>query len=72
MSEQRINYMQQLDSWSDANVVAPLVTVPDEGEELTEEAVEHVKKAIRTKVLESFRNGQAAGPTKPHSFKPRG
>ena len=36
-----------------------------------EESVERIKKAIRTKVLESYRNGQAAGPTKVARKGPR-
>ena len=59
--------MQRLDEWIDANVVRPL-TEADRYEPVgsaTSElmlAVEGVKKAIRAKVLESYRNGQQAGP----------
>ena len=49
--------MQQLDSWTDEVVIAPLL---DNGPEV----IEDVHKAIRAKVLESYRNGQAAGPAK--------
>ena len=63
MSEQKQSsfFMQELDRWSDANVVSPLYA----GEASADEwmaAVERVKKAIRAKVLESYRNGQVAGP----------
>ncbi len=53
--------MAELNQWIDVNVVAPLVTESEEGEELTEETVEQVKKAIRTKVLESYKNGVKVG-----------
>ena len=54
--------MQELDHWSEANIVAPLVDRDSDPSEDFEEVIERVKKAIRTKVLESYRNGQAAGP----------
>ena len=62
--------MQELDLWSEANIIGPLFNT-DPNQEDWEPAVEQVKKAIRTKVLESYRNGQAAGPTKPRGFPPR-
>jgi hypothetical protein len=64
MSEQQEktkSFMQALDLWSEVNVIGPLFaneTNPDEWEG----SVERVKKAIRAKVLESYRNGQVAGP----------
>ena len=64
MSEQqKPNYMAALDQWIDANVISPLVYSggDGEGQELTEETVEQVKKAIREKVLESYKNGLKAG-----------
>jgi hypothetical protein len=66
MSEQKVNYMAQLDAWSDVNVIAPLVYEGDTGEkpELTQETIEQVKKAIREKNLESFKNGLKA-PRRP-------
>ena len=74
MSEQRLNYMQELDLWTETNVINPLHESITEGDGADcDEAVEQIKKAIRTKVLESYRNGQAAGPAKPRSaFRPRG
>jgi hypothetical protein len=59
MSEQEKarNFMQELDLWSEANIIGPLFaseTNPDEWES----SVERVKKAIRTKVLESYRQRQ--------------
>lgn len=64
MSEQekpKSSYMQELDRWSESNVIGPLVT-SEAGEDDWEESVERVKKSIRAKVLESYRNGQVAGP----------
>ena len=61
MSEQKVSFMQELDMWTNSNVISPLFaseTSPDDWED----AVERVKKAIRAKVLESYRNGQVAGP----------
>jgi hypothetical protein len=48
MSEQKPNYMAVLDQWTDANVFAPLLSTNEEGEpeELSEETLEQVKKAI--------------------------
>jgi hypothetical protein len=73
MSEQKQSFMQQLDQWTDANVIGTLNNSdPIEGD--WEESVEQVKKAIREKVLESYRNGQAAGgvaKSRPSSFRPR-
>jgi len=63
MSEQKSNFMAELDLWSEANVIGPLA-VTDANQTDWEPAVFQVKKAIRTKVLESYRNGQAAGPRK--------
>jgi hypothetical protein len=74
MSEQKTNYLEQLDQWTEQNVFEPLLSTDEEGqpEELSQETLDQVKKAIRTKVLESYHNGQAAGPAKPRgAFKPR-
>jgi len=56
--------MQELDRWSDSNVISPLYAGESSPEDWME-AVERVKKAIRAKVLESYRNGQVAGPRQP-------
>lgn len=45
---------------------APLFNT-DPNQEDWEDAVVQVKKAIREKVLESYHNGQAAGPKRPTS-----
>ena len=59
MSEQQskpMSFMQKLDAWVDQVVIEPLV---DRGGVETQL---EVRRAIREKVLESYRNGQAAGP----------
>jgi hypothetical protein len=68
MSEEKISFMTELDLWSDANVIGPLFH-SDPNQADWEDAVARVKKAIRAKVLDSYRNGQAAGPRNP--FKRR-
>ena len=55
------SYMQQLDEWIDTFVIRPLLTHSIEDHE---QKVRDVKKAIRDKVLESYHNGQKAGPRK--------
>ena len=64
-SEQKPNYMQELDSWIDENVLDPLVEAsgPDAADAIAEIG-ELVRTGIKNKVLESYRNGQAAGPRK--------
>ena len=55
--------MQELDEWSEANIFRPLFhTDPNQDDWQT--VKQQVKKAIHTKVLESYRNGQQAGPRK--------
>ena len=58
--------MQELDEWSDANIFRPLFHT-DPNQDDWESAEAQVKKAIRAKVPESYRNGQQAGP---RNFKP--
>jgi hypothetical protein len=63
MSEQKISFMQQLDEWRENTVINPLLSSDgDPDEYVGGEAIEQIQKAIRGKVLESYRNGQAAGP----------
>jgi hypothetical protein len=62
MSEQKLSFMEELDLWSEANVIGPLLTTDPQSD--WSEAVVQVTKAIRANVLESYRNGQAAGPRK--------
>ena len=62
MSEQKhSSFMQELDKWSEENVFFPLFHT-DPNQDDWQEVEPQVKKAIRQKVLESYRNGQAAGP----------
>ena len=59
MSEEQKNsssFMQELDKWTDVNVVMPLFNTSDESGWL--QAVARVKKAIREKVLQSYKNGR--------------
>ena len=53
--------MQELDLWSEANIFRPLFGT-DPNQDDWKGVTEQVKKAIRAKVLESYRNGQQAGP----------
>ena len=65
MSEQRpSSFMQELDLWTESNVIGPLFASETDGADW-EPAIERVKKAVRQKVLESYRNGQVAGPRQP-------
>ena len=60
MSEQKIKgngYMAELDQWVEQEIITPLVGVC---EEHGPEVFERVKKVVREKVLESYRNGQKA------------
>ena len=79
MSEQK-SYMQQLDEWTDANIILPIVEAwkehehmldvePEEEDNLYQKACANVMKAIREKVLQSYRNGQKAGPPKQWTAK---
>jgi hypothetical protein len=62
MSEEKkpSRFMQELDQWADAKVIDPLLNPEQEGD--LEMNIAYVKRAIREKVLESYRNGQKAGP----------
>jgi len=67
MSEQeksKSSFMQELDQWTESTVIGPLFASETNGEDW-EPAIERVKKAIREKVLQSYRNGQVAGPRQP-------
>ena len=56
--------MQQLDEWTDTTAIMPLAD--PRNEDNFDAVVEQVKKAIREKVLESYKNGIKAGTTKAH------
>ena len=67
MSEQEKpkSFMQELDEWSETYVIGPLCS-GDANDFDWETILQNVKTSIRAKVLESYRNGQQAGP---RSFK---
>jgi hypothetical protein len=72
MSEQKLSYMASLDEWTDKSIIEPLADAYLNGpEEVIISAQENVRKAIREKALESYRNGQAAGPNKTAASKSR-
>ena len=55
--------MRQLDDWTNASVIVPLQRAIQSGDEQQyHAAAAAVERAIRQKVLESYRNGQAAAP----------
>jgi hypothetical protein len=71
---QQAGYMQQLNEWLDENVIYKLSAAFEgyaadaeaglsqaEAAAKVEPVAEAVKKALREKMLESYRNGQAAG-----------
>ena len=63
MSEQEkksAGFMQELDQWTEANIIGPVFNI-DPNHEEWEAVVEQVKKAVRQKVLDSYHNGQRAG-----------
>jgi hypothetical protein len=64
--EKPMSFMQELDAWTETKVITPLheaITDGDSG--ACEKACESIQKAIRTRVLESYHNGQKAGVTAP-------
>ena len=72
MSEQKSNYMATLNEWTDFNIIIPITDAvteylerqdkEDDGEDAVNAVYAEIKKSIREKVLESYRNGQAAKP----------
>jgi len=63
MSEQKSSsFMEELDLWCEGNVIVPLIGEDFDPNEDFEAIIAGVKKAIRAKVLESYRNGQHSGP----------
>lgn len=58
MSEQKKSFMEELDSWTEENVIGNLLASNPNLPEDWGRSVEGVKRAIRAKVLESYRNGQ--------------
>ena len=66
MSEQKkLSFMQELDRWTQTTIINPLWDAIEGQDEMDVPVVIAViKLAIREKILESYRNGQAAGPKK--------
>jgi hypothetical protein len=67
MSEQKKpSFMQELDQWTEAAIARPLLKAAQDYDDSHvydwESAVGAIQQAIRAKVLESYRNGQQAGP----------
>jgi hypothetical protein len=74
MNEKKQGYMQEVDSWSLEAVIRPLFAAwhhcqslaneitPEERDKVVGDAVAVAQKAIRGKLLESYRNGQRACP----------
>ena len=62
MSEQEktTSFMQKLDDWTEEAIIEPLME--DLGGTVGVEMNLQIRRAIRAKVLESYHNGQAAGP----------
>ena len=62
MSERKQSYMAELDQWSEATVIGPLLSAAPAAQRRDsaewDKAVQSVKRAIRAKVLESYHNGQ--------------
>ena len=57
------SFMEKLDEWTRSTIIEPLEYACFKGSDLEVEVAENqVKKAIREKVLESYRNGQSVGP----------
>src|SRR5689334_16729972 len=77
MSEQKTSFMALLDQWLQSVVIDPLIedamqtamatdrSAQQEWQQHLTQTTSGVKKAIRQKVLESYHNGQAAGPRRP-------
>ena len=56
------SFMEELDRWTEATIISPLAECANA--DIDQELVDELKKAVRTKVLESYRNGRNAGPRK--------
>jgi len=67
MSEQKAaSFMRELDRWTETTVISPLEgAIMDADQKGYEETVEKIQRAVRQKVLESYRNGQKAGDYNP-------
>jgi hypothetical protein len=72
MSEQekpKSSFMEELEQWARAEVIDPLLYAGANSAEKDdfdyEPIVEKSLRALKAKVLQSYRNGQAAGPRQP-------
>lgn len=65
------SFMQALDQWTEREIIEVLSypLLSGSNDEAVELASDMVKKAVRAKVLESYRNGQEAGPAKSDNRK---
>ncbi|MGH9341362.1 MAG: hypothetical protein ACRD1R_17690 [Acidobacteriota bacterium] len=59
MSEQKSGYMAEVDAW-----LTEVLVGEEQNHESYEQWLTRVKTQIKQKLLESYRNGQAAGPAK--------
>ena len=58
--------MQELDQWTQANIIDPMMfSFAEDDDDGWEETADRIKKAIRQKVLDSYRNGQGAAQRPP-------
>ena len=75
MSEQKTSFMTELDAWTKETVIEPLYKAWNaDSEDFDQETFAQVRHAIREKVLESYRNGQAAAAVvkgRPSNFRPQ-
>ncbi len=75
MAENQRGYMAELDDWTEENVITPVwelarLSARDQAPENGDQILAEVRKALREKVLQSYRNGQKAGPRKGFAGKP--
>ena len=73
MSEQKTNFMSELDRWTEETIIRPWYEavetyIKSPNDPKADDAIRTmdavIKEAVRAKILESYRNGQAAGPRK--------
>jgi hypothetical protein len=72
MSEQKPRFTASLDEWTEKIIILPLLEAMErhlksrdsESDAALWQLDAAIKGAVREKVLESYRNGQAAGPSK--------
>ena len=70
MSEQKhASFIEELDEWTEAAIARPLLKAAQDYDDSHvydwESAVAAIKQAVRSKVLESYGNGQAAARKEP-------